>query len=76
LSDEAYVISEFLICPDMRGKGFDSSILKEIIGTEIKTATAVIFPDNIASQKAFTKAGFALQSVHPDGDALNYIYLK
>ena len=83
LSDGAYVISEFLICPDMRGKGFGSSILNEliirsrnIIGIEIKNATAVIFPDNIASQKAFTKAGFVLQSVHPDGDAYNYSYHK
>ena len=37
-------------------------------------ADAVIFPSNKASQKAFEKAGFKYETIHPDGDAMYYIY--
>ena len=49
---------------------------KNIIGTEIENADEVIFPSNIASQKAFINAGFVFQSAHPDGEAYNYCYQK
>lgn len=52
----------------------ESSPSKYILGRTIKDAEAVIFPDNIASQKAFEKAGFIFYSEHPDGDAWNYRY--
>lgn len=81
LSDKVFTISEFIIRPDRRGEGLGSSALAElltqsvnIIGVEIKSADAVIFPPNIASQKAFEKAGFKFHSEHTDGDAWNYIY--
>lgn len=83
LWDNFFTISEFVICPNKRGKNLGSSALKElltqskdIIGIKIETANAVIFPNNIASQKAFEKAGFTFHSEHPDGDAWNYRYCR
>ena len=79
--DEVFTISEFIICPYKRGKGIGTATLsellingKEILGIEIEKASAVIFPNNIASQKAFEKAGFVFSSAHPDGDAWYYEY--
>ena len=45
---------------------------ENIIGVKMKNADAVIFPGNVASQKAFEKAGFVFHSAHPDGDVWNY----
>ena len=81
LWDRVFTISEFIIRPDRRGNGLGSSVLAEllaqsrnIIGVKIKDATAVIFPNNAASQKAFENAGFIFHSEHPDGDAWYYRY--
>ena len=81
LWDDVFTISEFIIRPNKRGKGIGSSALKElldksksIIGLNIKDANAVIFPNNIASQKVFEKAGFVFHYEHPDGDAWYYRY--
>ena len=81
LHNGIFIVSEFIIRPDKRGKHIGSSVLTElltyskyILGSTIKDAEAVIFPDNIASQKAFEKAGFIFYSEHPDGDAWNYRY--
>ena len=83
LWNDVFTISEFVIRPDKRGKNLGSSALKElltqsrdIIGIKIETANAVIFPNNIASQKAFEKVGFIFHSEHPDGDACNYKYYQ
>ncbi len=72
------VISEYIVSPDMRGKGYGTAALKDIIinsnellGTNIDVIQAVIYPSNKASQKAFEKAGFVKTSTHSDGDALN-----
>ena len=81
LWDNILTISEFIIRPDRRGNGLGSLALVEllaqsnnIIGVKIKDAEAVIFPNNIASQKAFEKAGFIFHSEHPDGDVWYYRY--
>ncbi len=83
LWDGVFNISEFIVRPDKRGRHLGSDILKEllihsknIIGSEIKHATAVIYPNNVASKKAFENAGFVFQSSHPDGDAWNYRFYK
>ena len=39
-----------------------------------KRAEACIFPSNIASIKAFEKAGFQYSHSHPEGDAWYYEY--
>ncbi len=74
-------ISEYIVSPDKRGKGYGTAALKELLNNvtqllnlNVSLATAVIYPNNIASIKAFEKAGFVLASKHPDGDALNYEY--
>ena len=81
--DNVFTIQEFIVSPNNRGKGYSSEILKEllirsseIIGQEISVAEAVIYPDNIASQKAFQKAGFIYTGAHPDGDAWYYQYRR
>ena len=83
LPDGVFTVQEFVISPECRGKGYGTRVLKEllqrpnsIIGQEITIAEAVIFPENIASQKAFLKAGFIYTGTHPDGDALYYQYNK
>lgn len=83
LWENVFTISELIIRPDRRGKQFGSSVLmeliahsKDIMGIEIQEAKAVIFPNNIASQKAFEKAGFKFHYEHPDGDAWYYRYQK
>ncbi len=72
-----------LVKPEMRGNGLGTALLREllsdgemIIGHQIERATAVIFPNNIASQKAFEKAGFVFDHLHEDGDAWYYRYEK
>ncbi len=72
-------VSECVVAPSMRGKGYGSAAIKELIDNcamlvdeHIGVAKAVIYPNNVASQKAFEKAGFAFVSDHPDGDAFYY----
>ncbi len=82
INGEEMIISEFVVSPDKRGMGYGSDVLsellantKELLGKSFSAAEAVIYPDNIASKKAFEKVGFKLVSVHPDGDAINYKYI-
>ncbi len=79
--DKLLIVSQLIISPKMRGKGYGTQIIKKllndsikILNTEIITVQAVIFPSNKASQKVFEKSGFTVESVHDDGDALNYEY--
>lgn len=75
-------IMEIVVKPEERGKGKGTSILNEllkngefIIGGAIVCAEAVIYPSNTASEKAFKKAGFVIDYIHEDGDAINYKYV-
>ena len=81
LYEENYHVMELLVKPEMRGKGFGTALLRDllsdgetIIGHRIDKATAVIFPNNPASQKAFEKAGFAFDHANDDADAWYYCY--
>lgn len=81
--ENVFTVSEYIISPDYRGNGIGSSALVEllteskmILGVEILNANAVIYPNNVPSQKAFEKAGFRFESEHPDGDAWNYKYKR
>lgn len=80
---DEFTIMEIIVAPDKRNQGYGSKMLLEllknaynIIGVEITLAKAVIFPNNIASQKSFKKAGFIFAGAHPDGDAMYYEYSK
>ncbi len=73
------IISEIIIAPEKRGMGYGSALIREltentldIIGKNVKLFEAVIFPSNIASQKAFEKSGFKFVSSHSDDDAWYY----
>lgn len=74
------IIMELVIAPKKRGQGLGGKLLQEllageeIIGFAIEQAEAVIFPSNIASQRAFEKAGFRYHHAHEDGDAFYYVY--
>ena len=82
-AEGSFTICEFIVTPEKRGQGCGSAILREllargekILGREIGAAQAVIYPRNIASQKAFENAGFRFHHAHPDGDAWYYQYAK
>ncbi len=81
LCEGNYHVMELLVKPEMRGNGFGTALLREllsngemIIGHRIERATAVIFPNNPASQKAFEKAGFVFDHANDDDDAWYYCY--
>lgn len=74
-------ISEIIISPEMRSKGYGSKILKELIllsriwfSDSISRFSAIVFAQNIASQKAFQNAGFQKQML-PDGVTFEYVRL-
>lgn len=81
LHEGNYHVMELLVKPGMRNNGLGSALLRDllsdgetIIGQRIDKATAVIFPNNPASQKAFERAGFVFDHVNDDGDAWYYCY--
>lgn len=78
-----FTVSELIVAPGLRGKGIGTAVLIELIehgidilGEDIISAKAVIFPNNIASKIAFENAGFIYEATHPDGDAEYYVYRK
>lgn len=80
---ENFIFMEFVIAPGKRNQGKGTLILKEllkeskiILGQEIESAEAVIFPSNPASQKAFKKAGFVFSHADEDDDAFYYVFGK
>jgi RimJ/RimL family protein N-acetyltransferase len=76
------IIMEVLVAPEKRDQGKGSTLLKEllnskeIVGFEIQHSEAVIYPNNVASQRAFENAGFIYHNNHKDenGDSMHYIY--
>lgn len=79
--EEKLNIMEMLIEPENRGQGKGSKLLKELLGSEeitgcaIHRSEAVIYPSNIASQKAFENAGFKLSHTHEDQDGASMLYI-
>ncbi len=83
MADSEIVISELIVAPDLRGRGYGAAVINELLGNadqllnaHATAAKAVTFPNNIASIKAFEKAGFVLMSKHQDefGESLHYEY--
>ena len=76
------IIMEVLVAPEKRGQGKGTTLLKEllkskeILGFEIQHSEAVIYPNNVASKKAFENAGFIYHNNHKDenGDSVLYTY--
>lgn len=78
--DNGFVtIQEIIVAPDMRGRGIGTWAINELVEEApsmygpIETYEAVVFFDNVPSQKAFEKAGFD-KRLHENSDA--YIYSK
>jgi len=72
-------INPIVVDPARAGQGHGSAILREfvenidaILPFHSDMFDVVIDNENIASIKAFTKAGFTLARMHPDGDAGYY----
>ena len=72
-------INPIVVDPALAGQGMGSEILREFIANidailpfHSDMFDVVIDNENIASIKAFTKAGFSLARTHPDGDAGYY----
>lgn len=74
------LIMEIVVKPEKRGHGIGTNLLKElleakaVIGIPIHKWEAVIFPDNVASIKAFANAGFQYHHTHEDGKSVLYVY--
>ncbi len=76
-------ISEVVVAPGFRGKGLGTRLLSELMHMtesgnfgEVSRITAVVFPQNLASQKAFQMAGFSQEGYTEDGIDLIYTYLS
>ena len=74
----AFTVQEFVVSPERRGKGIGTAVIKElledataILGEEILSAEAVVFPKNIASQRVFIKVGF--KEVSRDKGGIRYL---
>ena len=81
VKDKKLHIMEIIVSPNMRGNGIGSKIIFELVentnlicNINIEKATATIFLNNIASQKAFCNAGFKIKNSHDD--VLDYIWKK
>ena len=73
-------VSEIVVAPMCRGKGYGPRILQELVayaddllGERPTSFCSVIFPENLPSQRAFVKAGFVFDSAPEDGMAWNYV---
>jgi RimJ/RimL family protein N-acetyltransferase len=74
-------ISEIIVAPEMRAKGYGSRIIQELISLSriwfpdpISRFSAIVFAQNIASQKVFQNAGFQ-KKILPDGFTFEYVLL-
>ncbi len=79
--DDVLILSEFIVAPEMRDKGYGLAVICDLINNYSKISVenisciqAVIFPGNKASKKVFEKAGFMLVREQDEGDALDYEY--
>ena len=71
---DTMTISEIVVDPKLRGMGKGSALLTELVEAVrnngpnvVKKITAVVFPQNLASQTAFRNAGFLPAGKTEDG---------
>ena len=80
LYEDKISIMELVVRPEKRGCGYAAKLLNELLKSNrilpfpVSKSEAVIFPGNIASQKAFEKAGYRYHSTHEDGQSVLYIF--
>lgn len=73
------VISEMIVSPHFRGKGYGAEIIRALLKSypvllarDVKKFTAVIFPDNLPSKRAFAKAGFSAEHISEGAETWAY----
>jgi RimJ/RimL family protein N-acetyltransferase len=76
-------VMEIVVAPSKRSQGYGSKILNELtesapnlFSDKISGYEAVIFPSNIASQRAFAKCGYHIEFKDPEGDLWKKICVK
>ena len=80
LYEDTISVMELVIRPEMRCHGIAPRVLSDLLKSghilpfPVCKSEAVIFPGNIASQKAFEKAGYHYHSTHEDGQSVLYIF--
>lgn len=80
LHEGTVLVMEIVVEPHSRGRGVGTQVLKELLGRTdvagftVQRSEAVIFPDNVVSQRAFGNAGYRIHHAHEDGSALYYLY--
>ena len=81
ISQNTMTISEIVVDPKFRGMGRGSRLLMDLVKmvyshrfVEVHRITAVVYPQNIASQKAFQNAGFCFDTLTDDGVDLIYSF--
>ncbi len=74
-------ISEIIVDPRFRGKGIGTRMLLQLVEMarnlvfgSVNVLSAVVYPQNVASQKAFRNAGFQFETRTDDGVDLIYTY--
>lgn len=78
--EHTILVMEIVVEPQRRGQGIGTKLLKELLGRKdiigfvIQKSEAVIFPNNIASQRAFENAGYQYHHTYEDGTAMYYVY--
>jgi RimJ/RimL family protein N-acetyltransferase len=70
------VVNPIIVAPELAGQGIGGAVLREfaecfsaILPFCCGRIEALIDNNNIASKRAFTRAGFTLARAHPDGDS-------
>lgn len=67
----AMTVSEIVVAPNIRGQGIGTRLLTELIEiareADVNSLTAIVYPRNLASQRAFRNAGFCLDGKTGDG---------
>ena len=76
-------IMELLVRPEMRGRGYGTLLLREllsngklIIDHKIEKATAIVFSNNRASRKTFEKVGFTSDATNGQDDIKYQYFLQ
>lgn len=80
--DGVATVSEIVVAPRYRGSGYGTRILRELVthaaellGEKVDRFCAVIFPNNLPSQRAFSKAGFLFDCAREDEDGVSWNYI-
>jgi RimJ/RimL family protein N-acetyltransferase len=79
--ENTMTVSEFVVSPELRGMGKGTQLLTDLVEfvgkcghDAVNRIEAVVYPQNIASQNVFRKAGFVQERKTEDGVDLIFSY--